>query len=136
MQLHRRRGATQDPQRQAHCPAKRETSCAAHDTACRHYKLHSGAAADGQRQIGLGYGLLLSLPGAARGCLPLAALGGQVELLEPPKLLAQLVGLERRTSRAGKDSIDHGIDGHDDVANCVAGAVYEAGDAPPPLVLY
>ncbi len=23
----------------------------------------------------------------------------------------------------------------DDVANCVAGVVYEAGDAPPPLVL-
>jgi hypothetical protein len=38
-----------------------------------------------------------------------------------------LVGLERRTSRAGKDSIDHAPGGHDDVANAAAGAtVYAA----------
>jgi hypothetical protein len=34
----------------------------------------------------------------------------------------QSVGLERRVSRAGKDSIDHAPHGHDDLANCVAGA--------------
>jgi hypothetical protein len=32
-----------------------------------------------------------------------------------------LCGLERRTARSGKDSIDHGPGGHDDVANVVAG---------------
>jgi hypothetical protein len=31
----------------------------------------------------------------------------RVELLEHPRLSAQLVGLERRASRSGKDSIDH-----------------------------
>ena len=37
------------------------------------------------------------------------------------RLLNQIVGLERRTARSGRDSIDHGPGGHDDLANCVAG---------------
>ena len=36
--------------------------------------------------------------------------------------LAQLCGLERRTARGGRDSIDHAPGGHDDLANAVAGA--------------
>ena len=36
-------------------------------------------------------------------------------------VVAQIVGFERRVTRAGKDSIDHAPNGHDDVANCVAG---------------
>jgi hypothetical protein len=47
---------------------------------------------------------------------------GRIELLDHPRLLNQLAGLERRTSRAGKDSIDHVPGGHDDIANAVAGA--------------
>jgi hypothetical protein len=47
---------------------------------------------------------------------------GQVELLDHPKLIAQLCSL-RRTARGGKDSIDHPPGSHDDVANCVAGAL-------------
>jgi hypothetical protein len=35
----------------------------------------------------------------------------------------QLVGLERRTARGGRDTIDHSRGAHDDVANAVAGAV-------------
>ncbi|MBI2401948.1 MAG: hypothetical protein HYV20_04250 [Gemmatimonadetes bacterium] len=31
----------------------------------------------------------------------------RVELLDLPRLAAQLVGLERRVSRGGRDSIDH-----------------------------
>ena len=31
--------------------------------------------------------------------------------------------LERRTSRSGKDSIDHGPGGHDDLTNAAAGAL-------------
>lgn len=46
-----------------------------------------------------------------------------VDLLDNDKLLSQFVGLERRTSRGGKDSIDHAPGGHDDVANAVAGAL-------------
>ena len=50
----------------------------------------------------------------------------KVELLDHARLIAQLVGLERRTARSGKDSIDHAPGGHDDVANCVAGCVFNA----------
>jgi hypothetical protein len=45
----------------------------------------------------------------------------RIELLDEPKLAAQLCGLERRTTRAGRDSIDHAPNGHDDVCNAVAG---------------
>jgi hypothetical protein len=55
-----------------------------------------------------------------RDTLPLVNSGG-IELLDVPRLASQLCGLERRTSRAGKDSIDHAPGGHDDLANCVAG---------------
>ncbi len=47
-------------------------------------------------------------------------------LLESERLTLQLVGLERRTSRGGRDSIDHAPGGHDDLANAVAGAVVRA----------
>jgi hypothetical protein len=46
----------------------------------------------------------------------------RIELLDHPRLISQLVGLERRTARfSGKDSIDHGPNGHDDIANSIAG---------------
>src|SRR5207302_2465231 len=51
---------------------------------------------------------------------------GRVELLDLPRLKAQLCGLERRTARGGKASIDHGPGAHDDVCNAVAGAVLGA----------
>ncbi len=44
-------------------------------------------------------------------------------LLDDERLKMQLVGLERRTARGGRDSIDHAPGGHDDVANAVAGAI-------------
>jgi hypothetical protein len=52
---------------------------------------------------------------------------GRVELLDHPRLVAQLCGLERRAAWGGRDSIDHGPGGHDDVANAVAGALVVAG---------
>ncbi len=55
-----------------------------------------------------------------RDLLPLVN-SGEVDLLDLPVILNQLVGLERRTARGGKDSIDHAPGGHDDVANSVAG---------------
>jgi hypothetical protein len=45
------------------------------------------------------------------------------DLLDHPKLVAQLCALERRTARGGRDSIDHAPGAHDDVANAVAGAL-------------
>ena len=42
------------------------------------------------------------------------------------RLVAQLLNLERRTSRAGRDSIDHAPRAHDDMANAAAGALLAA----------
>ena len=47
----------------------------------------------------------------------------RVELLDNPRLAAQLVGLERRTARSGRDTVDHSPGGHDDLANVVAGVL-------------
>jgi hypothetical protein len=47
---------------------------------------------------------------------------GSIVLPKSDRLVSQLCGLERRTSRSGKDSIDHGPGQHDDLANAVAGA--------------
>ena len=47
-------------------------------------------------------------------------------LLEHPLLQRQLVSLERRTARGGKDSIDHAPGSKDDVANAVVGALLMA----------
>jgi hypothetical protein len=43
---------------------------------------------------------------------------GRVALLDHPKMVAQLCGLERRTTRGtGRDIIDHPPNGHDDLVN-------------------
>lgn len=47
----------------------------------------------------------------------------KVELLDSARLRSQLTGLERKTSRSGKDSIDHAPGAHDDVSNAAAGAL-------------
>ena len=47
----------------------------------------------------------------------------RAELLDMPRLQAQLVGLERRTARGGRDSIDHAPGQHDDLANASLGAI-------------
>ena len=46
---------------------------------------------------------------------------GRIMLPRSDRLIAQIVGLERRVSRIGKDSIEHAPGGHDDLANCVCG---------------
>jgi hypothetical protein len=47
----------------------------------------------------------------------------KIQLLDDRRLISQLHGLERRTARGGRDSIDHGPGAHDDIANAVAGAL-------------
>jgi hypothetical protein len=56
--------------------------------------------------------------------LPLL-MSGTCVLLDNPKLIAQLVGLERKTGR-GADTIDHAPSGHDDVCNSAMGAIVRA----------
>ena len=46
---------------------------------------------------------------------------GQCKLPDDRRLVAQFLSLERRTSRGGKDSIDHAPSASDDLANAVAG---------------
>lgn len=50
---------------------------------------------------------------------------GRVKLLDHERLVHQFASLERRTGRAGRDSVDHpqGKGQHDDLANAVAGAL-------------
>ncbi len=57
-----------------------------------------------------------------RDLLPLVN-AGRVEVLDHPRLITQLLTLERRTARGGRDSVDHGVGGHDDLANAAAGAL-------------
>ena len=57
--------------------------------------------------------------------LPLIT-AGKLELLDNRRLVAQLTSLERRTSRAGKGSVDHAPGGRDDVVNAAAGALVTA----------
>lgn len=47
----------------------------------------------------------------------------RADLLDHDRLLNQLCGLERRTARSGRDSIDHAPGGHDDVCNAAPGAL-------------
>jgi hypothetical protein len=46
-----------------------------------------------------------------------------IRLPDHPRLIRELRLLERRTTRAGRDSVDHGPSGSDDYANCLAGAL-------------
>ncbi|MBF0678553.1 MAG: hypothetical protein IR164_06415 [Devosia sp.] len=48
---------------------------------------------------------------------------GRADLLDSNVLVNQLVGLERRVARGGRESIDHAPNGHDDLANAVAGVI-------------
>jgi hypothetical protein len=45
----------------------------------------------------------------------------RIDLVDDARLINQLCLLERRTSRGGRDSIDHPPNAHDDVCNAVAG---------------
>jgi hypothetical protein len=61
--------------------------------------------------------------------LPIINSSGAV-LLDHDRMVHQLVGLERRTARGGRDSIDHVRGAHDDIANAVAGAIVLAHERP------
>ena len=54
---------------------------------------------------------------------------GAIELLDEKRQVAQLIALERRTGRSGKDTLAHPAGGHDDRANALAHAARAAGRA-------
>jgi hypothetical protein len=47
---------------------------------------------------------------------------GKVDLIDNAKMINQLVSLERRTTRGGRDLVDHPLGQHDDLADSCAGA--------------
>ncbi len=59
---------------------------------------------------------------------------GRVRVLDNERLHTQLLGLERRTARSGKDSVDHGPNGPDDLSNSVAIALVTAKARQPMLI--
>lgn len=59
-----------------------------------------------------------------RDMLPLLN-SGRADLLDSDRLVSQIVSLERRTGRSGREIIDHAPNSHDDLANAVAGALCE-----------
>ena len=61
---------------------------------------------------------------------------GRVELPPDNRLVNQLAGLERRTARGGRDSIDHQQGGHDDRCNAIAGLVLGLAARPQPTACF
>jgi hypothetical protein len=60
---------------------------------------------------------------------------GRARLLDNQRLVSQFAGLERTTSSMGRDKIDHGKGGHDDVCNAAALALVMAGVKKGPLTI-
>jgi hypothetical protein len=56
---------------------------------------------------------------------------GNLRLLDHKKLIVELLALERKTSRSGRDSVDHGPGSHDDYANAVCGVLSLLASAQP-----
>jgi hypothetical protein len=67
--------------------------------------------------------------------LPLLT-SGRAEMLDHAQMAAEFLGLERRTARGGRDSIDHPPGGHDDLANAVSGALVLVNAAPTVGMLF
>jgi len=61
---------------------------------------------------------------------------GKVELLDDRTLFAELRGLERRTGRSGKDSVDHAHRMKDDSANSTAGLMVNLSRAWPNVITF
>jgi hypothetical protein len=55
-------------------------------------------------------------------CLPLFT-SGRARLIDNARLISQFAGLERRTFPTGRDRIDHGRAGRDDLCNACAGCL-------------
>jgi hypothetical protein len=59
----------------------------------------------------------------------------RVQLLDLPRLIGQLVGLERKTTRGGRDSIAHAPGSHDDLANAACGALVQVVEDRRPTLI-
>ncbi len=60
---------------------------------------------------------------------------GAVDLLDDDRLISQVCGLERRTTRGSRDIVDHAGGSHDDRINAAAGALWAARGVSAPAIL-
>ena len=60
---------------------------------------------------------------------------GRARLLDNPRLIHQITALERRTSRIGRDRVDHPPSGADDLANSACGALVLAAGKGAPMII-
>jgi hypothetical protein len=105
-----------------------ETVCDEFSALCKQYRITrvhgdrwaGGFSHDAFRRFGVNY-TTVDKP-KSEYYLQLAPLinSQAIDLLHHDKLVQQLVGLERKTARSGRDTIDHGPGQHDDIANSVA----------------
>ena len=98
-------------------------------TDCRRYRTldvtgdrwATGYVKESFRRAGLRYRVSGKDKSAIYGIALSVIMAGRAVLPDDPVLIRQLIGLERHTSRGGKDTIDHSRQSHDDVANAVCG---------------
>jgi hypothetical protein len=60
---------------------------------------------------------------------------GRVRLVDHPRLFNELIRLERRTNRSGRDSVDHPDGQHDDIANAVCACLVVIAGRPVPFTI-
>jgi len=61
---------------------------------------------------------------------------GRVKLPDNPRLVHQLISLERRAARSsGHDTVDHPAGGHDDLANACCGCLVALAGKPAPMII-
>jgi hypothetical protein len=58
---------------------------------------------------------------------------GRARLLDNARMVGQFCALERTTAPSGRDKVDHGKGGHDDLCNAVAGALVLASVVRQPM---
>lgn len=97
-------------------------------------KYAAGWVVDAFRKVGIEYvHSELDRSAIYLEALPLFT-SGRVRILDNKRMVNQFASLERRTSAAGKDRVDHGPGGHDDVCNSAALALVTRA-ARQPLVI-
>jgi hypothetical protein len=123
--------AVLDLLREVKPPFKPDTVCREFSETLKHYKISQvvGDAYAGEwpRERFSAHGITYKTSERSRSeiyssLLPLLN-SRRVDLLDSPRLVSQLTGLERCVSRGGRESIDHGAGQHDDLANSAAGAL-------------
>jgi hypothetical protein len=132
-----------DAIREAPAPFSLDAVVREHAALLKHYRVRTVVgdryAGEWPRKKFREHGIRYDLAELTRSELYLAALAQlnsrTVRLLDNKRLVTQLCNLERRTSRLGRDTIDHPDGSHDDVANAVAGVIALALDRGTPAVL-